>query len=42
MPDAEIMRICSTTNILLVYNWHLDPTNNEAAINLRLQNIKKY
>lgn len=36
------MQVCSTTNILLKYNWHLNLTNNEAAVGLELQSIKKY
>ena len=42
MPNAEIMQVYNTTNILLKYNWHLDPTDNKVTINLRLQSIKKY
>ena len=41
-PDAEVTRICSATNLLLKYNWHLDPTDNEAAVDLGLQSVKKY
>lgn len=36
------MRLCSTKNFLLKYNYYLDFTNNEAAVDLRLQNVKKY
>ena len=42
MPDAEVTRVCSATNILLKYNWHLDLTDNKAVVNLRLLSIKKY
>ncbi len=41
-PDAEVTRVCSATNLLLKYNWHLNPMDNEAAMNLRLQTVKKY
>ena len=41
-PNAEIMQLCSITNVLLKYNWHLNLTDNEAAINLELQSVKKY
>ena len=40
--DAEVMRVWNATNVLLKYNWHLDPIDNEAAIDLGLQSIKKY
>ncbi len=36
------MRIYSTTNVLLRYNWHLNLTDDKAAIDLGLQSIKKY
>ncbi len=35
-PDAEVTRVCSATNILLKYNWHLNPTDNEATVDLGL------
>ena len=35
-PDAEVTQVCSTTNVLLKYNWYLDPMENEAAVDLRL------
>ena len=41
-PDAEVTRVCSATNVLLKYDWHLDPTDNEAAVDLGLQSVKKY
>ena len=41
-PNTEVTRICSTTNVLLKYNWHLDLTDNEAAIDLGLQSVNKY
>ncbi len=41
-PDAEVTWIYSATNVLLKYNWHLNPTDNEAAIDLGLQSVKKY
>ena len=34
--NVEVMRLCSTTNVLLKYNWHLDLTDDEAAIDLGL------
>ena len=40
--DVEVMRICNTTNVLLKYNWHLDSTDNKAAIDLGLRNVKIY
>ena len=42
MPDAEVTRVYSATNVLLKYNWHLDPTNNETAVDLGLRSVKKY
>ena len=42
MPDTEVTRICSATNVLLKYNWHLSHTENEAAVDLGLQSVKKY
>ena len=42
MPDVEVTRVCSAINVLLKYNWHLNPINNETAINLELQSVKKY
>ena len=42
MPDAEVTWICNATNVLLKYNWHLNPKDNEAAVNLELRSIKKY
>ncbi len=41
-PNAEVTWVCSATNILLRYNWHLNPTDNEAAVDLGLRNVKKY
>lgn len=42
MPNGEFMRVYIKTNLLLKYNWHLDLTNNKAAINLRLQSVNRY
>ncbi len=42
MPNAEVTRVCSTTNVLLKYNWHLLPTDDEATVDLGLQSIEKY
>ena len=39
MPNAKVMQICGITNVLLKYNWHLDSTNNETAVDLELQNV---
>ena len=40
--DAEVTRICSATNVLLKYNWHLDLMDDKTAVDLGLQSIKKY
>ena len=42
IPNIEVMRVCNVTNILLKYNWHLNSTDNKAAIDLELWNIEKY
>ena len=42
MPDAEIMRVCNTINVFSKYNWYLDLMDDETAVYLGLQNIKKY
>ena len=42
MPDAEVTRVCSAINVLLKYNWYLDPTDNEADVDLGLRSVKKY
>ncbi len=42
MPNAEVMRVCNATNDLLKYNWHRNPIDNEVALDLGLQSIKKY
>ena len=41
-PDAEVTRVCNTTNVLLKYNLHLDLMDNETTIDLRLQSVKNY
>ena len=41
-PDAEVMRIYNTINVLLKYDWHLDSIDDEAAVDLGLQSVKKY
>ena len=41
-PNVVMTRVCNATNVLLKYNWHLDPMDNETAVDLRLQSIKKY
>ena len=35
-PNAEVMRIYSATNVLLKYNWYLNPTDDEAIVDLEL------
>lgn len=40
--DVEITWVYSIINVLLKYNWYLDSTDNETAINLELQINKKY
>lgn len=42
MLNTEVTRVCSRTNVTLKYNWHLNPPDNEAAIDLGLPNVKKY
>ncbi len=42
MPNANITQVCSATNIVLKYNWHLNPTDDEAVVDLELQSVKKY
>ncbi len=41
-PDTKVMRVCSATNVLLKYNWHLNPMDNKAVVDLGLQSVKKY
>ncbi len=41
-PDAEVTWICSATNVLLKYNWHLNRTDDKAAVDLGLRSVKKY
>ena len=36
MLDTEVTQVCSTTNILLKYNWHLDPSDNKIAVDLEV------
>ena len=35
-PDTKVTQVCSATNILLKYNWHLDPMDNETVVHLGL------
>lgn len=42
MLDPEVTKVSSITNILLKYNWHLDPIDKKAAMDLGLQSVKKY
>ena len=42
MLDIEVTQVYNATNVLLKYNWHLDPIDNEVAVDLGLQNVKKY
>ncbi len=41
-PNAEVTQVCSSTNVLLNYNWHLNPTDDEAVVDLGLRSVKKY
>ncbi len=41
-PDAKVTRIYRIINIALKYNWHLNPTNDKAAVDLGRQSVKKY
>ena len=36
MLNIEITRVCSTTNVLLKYNWHLNPMDDETTVDLEL------
>ena len=42
MPNMEVTQKCNATNVLLKYNWYLNPTDDEVVVNLELQSIKKY
>ncbi len=42
MPNTKVTRVCSATNILLKYNWHLNSTDDESDLDLGLQSAKKY
>ncbi len=41
-PNIKVLQVCSTTNVALKYNWHLNPTDDDSAMNLGLQSVKKY
>ncbi len=41
-PNPEVTRVCSAINIILKYNWHLNPTEDKAVVDLGLQSVKKY
>ena len=41
-PNVEVLWICNIINVLLKYNWHLNSTDNKAAVDLELQSTKKY
>ena len=36
------MQIYSATNVLLKYNWYLNPKDDNTVIDLGLQNVKMY
>lgn len=36
MPNIEVTQICNLTNTLLEYNWHMNPMDNEATVDLGL------
>ena len=40
--DVEVTRIYSATNMLLKYNWHFNPMNEEVVMDLELQSVRKY
>lgn len=42
MLDVKVTQVCNSINILLIYNQHLKFIDNNVAVNLELQNIKKY
>lgn len=42
MANIKATRVCNATNTLLKYNWHFDPIDIEAAIELGLQSIENY
>ncbi len=41
-PNTEVTQVYSATNVLVKYNWHLNPTDDKAAIDLGLRSVKKY
>lgn len=42
MSDAEFTQVSSITNILQNNNWHCDLSDNKIAMDLELENVKKY
>ena len=42
MPNAEFIWVCSAINMFLKYDWHFNPIDNKAAMDLGLQSVKKY
>lgn len=42
MFAIEVMQVYNTINVLLKYNWLLNPIDNVIALDLRLQSVKKY
>ncbi len=42
IPNIEIWQVCSTANVLLKYNWHLNLIDDESVVDLGLQSVKKY
>ncbi len=42
MSNAKVTRVYNIINVLLKYNWHLNPTDDEIDMNLGRQSVKKY
>lgn len=42
MLNTKVAQVCSATKFWLKYNYHLNLADNELAIDLGLQNVKKY
>lgn len=42
MLNTTVMRVCSATNVLQKYNWYLNQSDDETAVDLGLQSLKKY
>ncbi len=39
-PNIEVTGVCNVTNVLLKYNWHLNPTDDEAVVDLACEALK--